>query len=64
MSEDQRKEFEQYRRLGGELGRAWIKAHFPQHSDNVDTEFERLCVSIRTVAAEILSDEGIEEPSA
>jgi Protein of unknown function (DUF5663) len=62
MSEEQREEFRRFSVLGDTPARLWLERNFPNYINVMQVEFDNLCADIRGVAADILSDEGIEEP--
>ena len=60
MSEEQREEFQQFSVLGDTPARLWLERNFPSYIDVMQVAFDNLCTDIRSVAGDILGDEGIE----
>ena len=60
MSDEQREEFQRLSDLGDTPTRLWLERNFPTYISVMEEEFDNLCADIRSVAADILGDEGIE----
>lgn len=59
MPDEKREEFEQISDLGDTPARLWLERNFSDYVNIADQEFDNLCADIRSVAADILNDEGI-----
>lgn len=62
MSEEQREEFQRLSDLGDTPARLWLERKLPSYINVMEEEFDDLCADIRSVAADILGEEGIGEP--
>jgi hypothetical protein len=63
MSTKERADFQRLSALGDTPARLWLERNFPGYANIVRIEFDFLCSDIRSVAVDILADEGIDEPS-
>ena len=61
MSDEQREEFRRLSDLGEIPARLWLERNLPSYTSIMEVEFDNLCADIRSIAADILRDEGIEE---
>ena len=62
LSDEQREEFRQVSDLGEIPARRWLERNFPRYVNLIEAEFVNLCTDIRSIAPDILRNEGIEEP--
>jgi hypothetical protein len=62
MPDEQREKFRQVSDLGDIPARRWLDRNFPQYLNLIEAEFGNLCDDIRSIAPDILRDEGIETP--